>query len=314
MIVEDNDLGLTEVEQAEVDADAAGDKGKDAATDKGADDKADDKAVEKDDDADAVAAKDESATALATAASAIARAADAMTAATTRKEEVAKADPPKEPDWAAEKAKLKADYDANKLDDDQYDNAREALLERKSEWRTDARVEARLAEREVKQREDAAALDNQTWDAASKAFSQDAANADIIKDPAKTGALNGLLKAVAAEGKGLNYAQMFAEAKSRLLIAFGGSAGESDKDKAARIAKETKAREKAAGTKPKDLEAAPRAGDAVDRGASEFSELDDLDIDDLENTLAKMKPEKIAQFLEDAPGGTKDNPRGGKRK
>lgn len=306
MHVNDNDLDLTEAEQIEKDADAKGDTKDDATDDKGADDAAGD-------DAAADTSKDDSTAALTAAAASIAKAADALTATAARRDEAApekKVEPPKEPDWAAERAALKADYDANKIDDDEYENRRESLLERKAEWTADRRVDAKLAERDTKDREDRQARDTQSWEGAVKRFTDDASNADIVGNPAKTGALNGLLKVVATEKPGLSYDEMFAEAKARVVSAFGGSASETEAQKTARIAKETKAREKAAGRPPTDLNNKPRAGEGAERGENKFADLDELEINDLENTLARLKDDKVEEYLSTAPGGLKDNPRG----
>lgn len=252
--------------------------------------------------------------------SATAAALDAVAKAVAPKSEPA-VDPtpaaPAEPDWEGEKKALRAKYEANELDDDAYEQAREALLERKTEHRAQQlaskAVEERFAkdqaDREAQAKKDADAR----WDSAVGTWMQDAGNAALFGDQAKATTFNALLAAVAKEKPNLAYADLLNETRDRTLRAFGQTVAAPAADAAAKAAVEKALKDRATGTPPPpvDMSRAPVAGDGGngDERTNKYAELDNLDVDDLENRLAHMPEDQIDDYLASAPGGLLDNPR-----
>lgn len=218
---------------------------------------------------------------------------------------------PKEPDWDAERKALKQKLEDGDLDDAAYETERELLLERKAEWKAEQRASALVTEhlqqaQQQAQEQRQADLDRQ-WDESMKAFMKVEANASLLADPTRVAAFNAVLSAVAQELPGSTYTQMLDEARDRTMKAFNITPPNAVDEKKVVDTKVAARKETAA---PPDLSRAPAAGGDNDRGDNEFAELDDMDIDELENQLARMKPEDVERFLETAPGGLLDNPRG----
>ncbi len=321
---ENTGVGLTEAEQREVDLDAADtnkdgkgtdkvdDKSKDDATGKdtddakgatGADDAGDEGADDKGGKGD-----DRVASAVTKAAEALDRAADRLSKADAREEKKPDVVVDKEPDWDAEKKALKEKYDKNELDDDAYEEQREALLERKTEWKAERRATKLVDERVAKQRD---ADNDREWGRSLQKFNGDPDNAKLLEDPTRLATFGTVLQVVAKENPNGSYEDWLATAKERLIKAFGLSPNkETDAERTARIKKETAERDAKAGKKPKDINKAPAAENVRD-GENKFADLDAMDISDLENTLARMKPDALDEYLTTAPGGLRDNPRGG---
>lgn len=181
-----------------------------------------------------------------------------------------------------------------------YDDAREDFFEKKSDYVAQRRAaEAAKATAEQQAQKD--------WDGAVAAFLKDADNAKLLEDATRKAAFAATTHIVAKEEPGLSYAELLTKTKERILKSFGITQTEDQKKKDA-IAKAKAERETKSGKAPPDLNNVPSAGSAKET-ASPYADLDDLDINSLENTLAHMKEDKIREYLESAPGGLRDNPR-----
>jgi len=216
---------------------------------------------------------------------------------------------PTEPDWDTERKALKQKYDDGDLDDDQFEQAREELLERRAEWRAEQRAAAlvnqyREQDQAQAQQRQQEALDRQ-WESSMQAFMGVEANANLLADPTRVAAFNAVLASVAQEKPNASYSEMLDDARDRTMRAFNMTPPTiiTDKQKIADALKNRQATQV-----PPDLSRAPAAGFDAERG-NEFGDLDDLDVDELENRLAHMKEEDVERFLETAPGGLLDNPR-----
>ena len=208
---------------------------------------------------------------------------------------------PQEPDWASQRAALKTKHEAGEITDDEYEDAREALLEQKAEWKAEQRVEARFQQQH--QADQAA-----SWDRSLNTFLARPANEKFLADPAHTAVFNMHLSAIWKESPGASYDGMLAEALKRTQTKFGVSQNMAQDPKVA-IDKAVNERRAAAHNAPPDLSRAPQAGSAsMDRG-DKFKSLDDLDIDSLEDRIARMPESELDEYLADAPGGLRDNPR-----
>jgi hypothetical protein len=242
--------------------------------------------------------------ALAQAATEAARVAGAAVAelAASRAQPVAQAAAaPAEPDWAAKKAELKAKYDAGEIDDDQYEAAREQLIEQKADYEVERKVDTLVSKRLAK----AAEQDAETrWNNALATFQANAENAKFVSDPVRAAAFNATLQVIGREMPNATYEQMLDAALNRTLEAFGQKRAPDGKEKIeAAIAQRAGAKPPA----PPNIGALPSAG--VPGGGDNFAQLDSLPIDDLENTLARMPADKVDAFLASAKGGLLDNPR-----
>lgn len=211
-------------------------------------------------------------------------------------------EPTKEPDWEAMRAELKAKHKNGDLEDDAYEDAREALIEQRAEWRATAAAEARIAQQR-KQDSDSA------WDRSLNAFLGRAENSSFLADSATTAVFNTYLSQVFGQNPGASYDALLSEAMKLTQERFGvATKGQSQQAKDA-IEKEVQKRRAEAGKVPPDLSRAPQAGTvATDRG-DKYQSLDDLDIDSLEDRLARMPDAEVDDYLATAPGGLLDNPR-----
>lgn len=220
---------------------------------------------------------------------------------------------PVEPDWDAERKALRAKYDEGELDDDAYEQERENLIERKAEWKADQRasqiVEQRLQAEANAQSQRWQEARDQEWDAALKSFMDDKANAPILTNSDRNDVLNVMLQKVSNENPTAPFDAMFAEAaaRTRKLLNLPGAEPDQGKQQQAAVAKAVAARQPTSA--PPDMSRAPQAGMGNDRG-DEFADLDNMDVDDLENRLARMSEADVLRYLETAPGGLLDNPRG----
>lgn len=242
----------------------------------------------------------ESARALADAATQLAEAAKAMRPAEQAPATQAAAAPR---DWDGERAALKAKFDAGELDEDAYDAARERLLEDRADARIDEQVHARLAQAEK-------AASQASWDRTVSAFRADPQNAKVFEDAARQNTFAALVQVAASENPTGSYADWLNAARDRTLAAFNIAAATAVADPAkaaAEIAKSAQQRADAAGKPSRTVDAAPAAGAAVQTGPD--ASLDALGISDLEDALARLPADKVEQYLAGAPGGLRDNPR-----
>ena len=207
-------------------------------------------------------------------------------------------------DWDAERAALKAKFDAGELDEDAYDAARERLLEDRADARIDEQVNARLAQAEK-------AASQASWDRTVSAFRADPQNGKVFEDAARQNTFAALVQVAASENPTGSYVDWLNAARDRTLAAFNIVSAEApiaDPTKAAaEIAKATQQRSDAAGKPSRTVDAAPAAGAAVQTGPD--ASLDALGISDLEDALARLPADKVDQYLAGAPGGLRDNPR-----
>jgi hypothetical protein len=207
---------------------------------------------------------------------------------------------PTEPDWNAERTALKAKYDAGEIDEDEYEAAREDLIERKADYKAAARadevISKRLAQREA---QDA----DRNWESALTAFNADATNATFTTDPVRAAAFRAVLDTVAKENPKASYADWLNTTRDRVATAFGvkvPTAASADD-----IRRAVNERKKGLPAPLPDLTRAPAAGAAATG--------DGLPTSELEDRLAAMQakdPRLVDAFLADAPGGLRDNPRG----
>lgn len=211
---------------------------------------------------------------------------------------------PTEPDWEAQKAELRQRLDDGDLDDDQYELERERLLEKRAEWIAEQRAAKLIEERLERQQKEA--LDRQ-WDEAVRAFNAVEANAKFLQDPVRLAAFNAVLGSIAQERPDVGYSDMLTMARDRTMQAFNMTPPDTVDPKRA-VAEAIAKRQPA--QVPPDLSRAPAAGFDNERGTNEFDALDDMNIDQLENELARKPEDWVERFLESAPGGLLDNPRG----
>lgn len=200
-----------------------------------------------------------------------------------------------EPDWDAERREIKEKYERGDLDDDQFEAAREALFERKSEWRATETAKA-LLEQQRKQEEDAA------WDRSLNTFLTDE-NRKFLADVAATAVFNTYLSQVAQNSPGGSYDAMLAEAMRLTRARFGAPQATDPK-----AAIQNAVDQRRATSAPPDLSRAPQAGVSSIEG-DKFRSLDELDIDSLEDRISRMPDAELDEFLATAPGGLLDNPR-----
>lgn len=262
---------------ADADADDDGESG--AADDAGADDQPDD-AAEDDaaaDDAPAAAAPKEE-----PAASDVSAAAPADPA------------PAAEKDFDAEAQALLSKYNDGDMDEEEYQTAQRALN------REEAKFEAQKAVWEDRQQRAQAEQSNAFNDAALAWQNE---HAEFILNPLHVDAVNRALEVIAAQKPQLTPAELIAEAGQVAMDAYGYTVPDKptaadDKDK---IARATASRRPAADKVPASLRNAPAAG-SLDPSKSSFDQLDQLDISELEDAVARLPESKIQEFLRDAPG------------
>lgn len=313
MHVEDGaDDGLTAGERAEVAADKA--EGDTAAAAKAAkiagttDEKTDDAAAAeaaKKTDAPVDDAASKAAERFDRAADALTRTADAVSKLVPKAEDKPAAQPEKEPNWNAEREALKAKLTAGELDEDEYEAEREKLFDRKDEWR-DKKFEAIAAKAGETGAVKVSEADQQRlWTQAVGRFEAVAENAKFLESPARKAAFKEMMNVLVSENPTQTYDEILAGALKRTQAEFGITpASEVDKDKL--IKEQEAARKKAAGKGGAGLDEIPSAGrDSM--ADSPFKALDALDVDDLENTLARMKEPDRIKFLSEVPGGINDN-------
>jgi hypothetical protein len=218
---------------------------------------------------------------------------------------------PTEPDWDKLKTDLRGRYDRNEIDDEEYEREREALLERKAEHRAEQRaadlVDRRLQE-DAKQRAAQVEKDAEArWNSAVDAFSAQPLTQKLFEDDIRRATFQHVLNNVAAEKPTLSYAELLVEARNRTLKAFNMEPAPA-KDPGKEIQAALAQRQEGARPAP-DLSRAPNAG-AGSEGNDKFASLDSMDINSLEDHLARLPEHEIDRYLEDAPGGLRDNPRG----
>jgi hypothetical protein len=307
------DDGLTEGERAEVDADtaaaaakeagAAGDDGKDevAAGEAGAADGA--AAADADAEEKVETKVDPGIAALAAVADKLSKVGDQLAEAAKPKAVVEEV---KTRDFDAEKRDLKALLEKGEIDEDAYEERREKILEEAADARAERRINERL-EADAKQRAE------QSWENDVKRFAKDPDSAKLYDDEVRNAAFNRLVHIVARENPHGTNEQWLTEARKRTYDTFGIGKAAAPLDAAAKkkLEEEQRKRDAAAGKKPNpSIADAPAAGgDAGSDIPDAHARLDKLPVSDLEDLLARMPEDKVNDYLSQAPGGLKDNPK-----
>jgi hypothetical protein len=217
-----------------------------------------------------------------------------------------------EPDFDKEKSDLtakwreiKAQHSRGEIDDDEleraeenFENGREAILERKTAHLVNKEVNTRVQERAV------AAADTQ-WNRDWSVFMANETNAAFIGDHIRKAAYHVTLNDVAAKNPNMPFPDMMKTAMDQTKAAFGiqpdGATAAQERDKIAAAEAE---RQRKAGKAPTNVAVAPSAGVARDNSAE--AALDALPISDLEDTLARMTEAQREAYLRSAPGGSAD--------
>jgi hypothetical protein len=261
--------------------------------------------------ADAAAAAEAQAKADADAAAASARAADeaaraAAAPAATAAAPAALVLPPKPEapkDFTAERSSLKDLYEKGDLDQDEYLEKREALTieeaaytGRLAAWETTAAAAKTTAAANAEAEFNTVALD---WEKR---------NADFIANPIRAEAMQKLVDQIDKENNfALSPAELFTRAEKLAFEAFNYQpatpAPASGKTPEQIAAEALAARKPDTSKVPGTLATAPQAA-SLDPNHASYAAIDNLGIDDLENTLARMTPEQQAKYLADAPGAT----------
>lgn len=301
------DDGLTEGERAEI---AAADAEK---TDKSDVQTKDDKGSQQEEtvaaDApeeknDASAKVDPAVAALTAVGERITQGLDALTQA-QRKEETKEEAKPR--DFDAEKRSLREQLDKGEIDGDEYDLRREKILEDQADFRAEQKINARLAaERE--------ANSQANWERDVKRFRNDPSNSKLYDSPIRNAAFNAAVHSVAKEMPQGSNNEWLREARNRVYADYGfpiEGAAEAAKKEKTEIQKDQQARDKKAGDRPNpSVTDVPAAGVDVPNDTPDWMRnLDNMDISDQEDALARLPADKVAAYLEQAPGGLKDNPR-----
>lgn len=248
-------------------------------------------------DADAAAASARAADEAARAAAAAAPAAPAAAPAAL----VLPPKPEAPKDFTAERSSLKDLYEKGDLDQDEYLDKREALTieeaafnGRLAAWETTAAAAKTTAAASADAEFNTVALD---WEKR---------NADFIANPIRAEAMQKLVDQIDKENNyTLTPAELFTRAERLAFEAFNYQPTTQAPPPAK--TKEQIAAEALAGRKPDTsnvpgtLASAPQAA-SLDPNHASYAAIDNLGIDDLENTLARMTPEQQAKYLADAPG------------
>lgn len=212
---------------------------------------------------------------------------------------------------AAANAPPPRDYDAEltaiakKFEDDDDFTVEDRLAAERAIVRAQAKAEAEaeLATKLAEQSEQAAAAqasaEDAKWAAAQAKFFADPGNAALVDGRIKTAGFVAAIEEAAAEGI-TDYDQILIKAREKIT---GTPAV--DTDKALREAAFNRTKE-ANAVAPSTLRDVPNTSNPGDNpGAA----LDNLDISNLEDALAKMSDADRDRFLAGAPGGLQDNPR-----
>lgn len=196
-------------------------------------------------------------------------------------------------DFDAELAELERQYDEGDINQAQFRERERELV------REQARLEV-AREAESRQQQDAEATAAQQWEAAQRQFFTDPGNAALVEGPIKLAAFEAAVKeAVNHVQAGATYADVLTKARE---LVTGVPAV--DAEAAARsAAAQRRISEPGAQPTLRDVPNAAATGDVP--GAS----LDHLDIDALEDRLARMSDADREAYLAGAPGGLRDNAR-----
>lgn len=299
-----NDHGLTAAEQHEVDEaakppvvvdTAAADA--EAAAAKAAKDAEDEAASRA-----AAEAKPDAAAALAAAAEKLGTVAEKLAERAAPAPVQEQVTPPR--DFDAEKNALRERREKGEIDEAEYEKLNEDLTEAKLE----AKFTRRLEETSRAQLEQRA---QENWERDVRDFGAKAENRSLFENPAQRLVFDAMLKEAgkALTGADATHQKWLEYAKEKTFEAF--NIKPSGTDPKAAIAAAQAARDKKAGDRPgQTLDNAPSAGAEVDTDTPDWMRaLDALPISDHEDAMARLPPDKLAQYLESAPGGLKDHPR-----
>lgn len=158
------------------------------------------------------------------------------------------APPAPDRDFDAEKAELKAKFDNGDMLEDEYQEAREALILEQAEARAVAKLEAQSKAQAEAAAKAVQAQSNQDWDAQMNAWV--AANADFCANPLRVQALATLAQTIGADPK-LTHEQVIAQMEKDAFEAFNWKrAPAAAADHSARNAADAAAAAKASATPP----------------------------------------------------------------
>lgn len=210
----------------------------------------------------------------------------------------AAANPPR--DYEAERAALQKRYD----EDDDYTTEQWRKDEREID-RAEAKAEAMAdVQRQVQEQAEAArkaaeSAEDARWDAAKAKFFADPENAKLVADKIRTAGFVAAIEEAAGEGI-TDFDQILVKAREKVT-----GVPAVDTSKALRDAQFQRDKD-ANAVAPNTLRDVPNTSNPGDTpGAS----LDNLDISDLEDALARMSDADRERYRASAPGGLQDNPR-----
>lgn len=185
-------------------------------------------------------------------------------------------------------------FENGELDDNEYQSALRELNKEESAYM------ARVAVWQDRQ-ERAKAAEEDSFNAAALQFQQD--HAAFLANPLHVDSMNRALEIVSQQNPGMAPADLIVKAAQATFEAYNYTPpttadAKADADK---VAKAMAARKPAAGAVPPSLRNAPAAA-SLDPSRSSYGQLDDLDISELEDAVARLPESKIQEFLRDAPG------------
>lgn len=249
---------------------------------------------------------DSAADKLAAAADRMSQAADAMAARSAQPTEPAAPaeEAPAPRDFDAELKALKQKYEDGDIEDqEEYEAQRDAIRDERTAARVLADVQKQQEAAAAQAAKEAADAADAAWAEDTKAFFADPGNAALIDDEVKQAAFNAAVAVEYRNAKGqIDNQTLLAKARERIT-----GVAPTAQENADKIRKETFEREKNAREAPATtLRDAPAAGG---EGEQAGTALDNLPTSELEDALMGMTPEARDRFLENAPGGLRDNPR-----
>lgn len=198
----------------------------------------------------------------------------------------------------AKRSEINDKYKAGTLDEDERDSAMQVVqdeLDKLNEARSEYRT--RVAVWEDRQQRTAAAA---AAEFNSTALAWEKANADFMANPLRRDAMQKAIAAIDKETPGLSAQELLDEAEKVAFEAFNYKRTPAA-DAAAALARAVSARKTDTSKIPPTARSAPAAG-GLDPGKSSFSQLDEMDISDLEDAVARFGRDKVDEYLRDAPG------------
>lgn len=197
-------------------------------------------------------------------------------------------------DFDAEFTSLQQKFDDGDLDDAQYQQQMRAISREEADHTAKVAVWEDRQQRRTAEQEDAFNTAALAWQGQ---------HAEFLANPLHVKSMNDALVMIAQQEPGLTADELVEKAGNATFDAFNYTPPTADDHANARekVAKATAARTPAADKVPPSVRGAPAAAQ-IDPSKSSFSQLDDMDISDLEDAVARLPADKVEQFLADAPG------------